>query len=221
MKHQDIIELLPWYANATLANDERKTVETHLANCQECAQELKSLTTVRNAVVELGDRVPAPSPRQLNRALAEIENYENSKAQAGNRRTTGSLNRIAAFWTGWWQTPAFARSLIAVQAILLVGLAVTALYQYRHQNTVYVTSSGPSVPGTGAKIVVGFEPGVSEEQLRKTIQDIDGQIVGGPSALDLYTVQLKIPKEKTAEIDKILERLRQSRRVVRVAQETQ
>ena len=221
MKHQDIIELLPWYANATLNDDERKTVAAHLADCQECAAELKSLTAIRDAVVELGDQVPAPSPRQLHRALAEIENYEESRTQAENRRLGSLWNWFGGLWSGWWQTPIFARALIAVQALLLVGLGATAIYQYRHQNTVYVTSSGPSGPGTGARIVVGFEPGISEQQLRQTIEGIRGEIVGGPSALNLYTVQLQIPREKTEEVDKLLERLRQNRRVVRVAEKAQ
>ena len=73
MNHQEIIELLPWYANSTLSENERRRVETHLAGCQDCAQELASLSAVRNAVIELGDQVPAPSPRQFNRAAQPLQ----------------------------------------------------------------------------------------------------------------------------------------------------
>ena len=222
MNHQEIIELLPWYANSTLSEDERKRVEMHLADCQECAQELASLSAVHNAVIELGDQTPAPSPRQFKRALAEIENYEQSKVRTGKRRVGGLHDRIATLWTAWWQaTPVFGRALIAAQVILLIGLGTATFYQYNRRNVVYVTSSGPSGPGTGTRIVVRFNPDITEQEVRKTISDIDGTIAGGPSAQDLYTIQLKIPQGQAEDIERLPQKLRENRRVIRIAEKTQ
>ena len=45
MKHQEIIESLPWYVNGTLSQPERAEIAQHLASgCRECAQEVASLT---------------------------------------------------------------------------------------------------------------------------------------------------------------------------------
>ena len=41
MKHQEIIESLPWYVNGTLDQAERAAVTQHLAaGCDECAREV-------------------------------------------------------------------------------------------------------------------------------------------------------------------------------------
>src|SRR5215470_11962969 len=101
MTHREIIELLPWYVNATLKEDERKLVEMHLAGCRECTLELESLTLMHQAVAESGDEVPAPSAALLDQALAQIEDYERTRPRTGRRRPEPAGN----FWNGlaaWW-----------------------------------------------------------------------------------------------------------------------
>jgi hypothetical protein len=219
MKHQEIVELLPWYANASLSEDERRMVETHVAGCKECAQELTSLAAVRKAVVALADETPVPSPHLLNRALAEIEDYERGRAQKPIRRWR---EQIAEFWTGLWPSaPVFARVAMAAQLALVLALGTVAVYQYEHPQIEYRTSAGPSGPGTGAKISVTFDENASEREIRQVIEEIHGTIVEGPTAQGSYTVQLPIPPEQTAEMEKDLQALRQHPRVVRFAVEKQ
>jgi anti-sigma factor RsiW len=83
MNHQEIIELLPWYVNATLSSEEKAIVASHLEGCAECAGEVRSLTAMRKAVIAVGDQAPDPSPFLLNRALAEIESYERQRGGEG------------------------------------------------------------------------------------------------------------------------------------------
>jgi hypothetical protein len=221
MKHQEIIELLPWYANATLSEDERRTVETHVAGCKECAQELTSLAAMRKAVVALADEAPAPSPHLLNRALAEIEDYERGRAQKSARM--GRWRRqISEFWAGLWPSaPVFARAALAAQLALVLVLGTVAVYQHKHPQIVYKVSTGPSGEGTGARISVVFNENASEREIRQALEEIHGTIVEGPTAEGSYTVQLPIRPEQTAELEKNLETLRQHQRVVRFAVEKQ
>ena len=51
--HQDIEELLPWYANGTLTPAERLTVEQHLEQCPACRLELEQCRV-------FGDPIPRP-----------------------------------------------------------------------------------------------------------------------------------------------------------------
>ena len=74
MNHQQVMELLPWYVNATLQPEERTQVEAHLKGCQECARELEQALELQHAVS--GDPAPEPSPFQFTRALARVEEYE-------------------------------------------------------------------------------------------------------------------------------------------------
>ncbi|HKE32587.1 MAG TPA: zf-HC2 domain-containing protein [Candidatus Angelobacter sp.] len=221
MNHQEIIELLPWYANQTLADEERKLVEMHLADCRDCAKEVESLKAMRKTVVEVGDSGPVLSPFALNRALAEIEDYERTRTTTARAAIVAEQEK-KGFWARWWQpTPVFARALIAAQIVLVLALGSVTLYQYAHPNIIFKTSSGGVDDKTSTRITVGFNEDATEQEIRQTISGIEGQIVEGPSALGLYTIQVPIPRERAAEIDKVLQTLRQNSRVVRFAAEKQ
>lgn len=217
MKHQDVQELLPWYANATLSAEERHAVEEHLAGCAECAHALEGLTALHHIMEEIDSGVPAPSPLQVHRVLARIEESTRADVSAGGRAGGWS----AIFRGGWWRsTPLFSRTLVAAQAVLLLALGAALLYQNTHRATSPEsgTASGPTHARGGARIVILFQPDVPERELRQTLNDIDGEIVGGPSALGAYTVQLKIPRDQTDKIDRLLDTLRQKRTVIAAAQ---
>lgn len=224
MKHQEIIELLPWYVNATLNQAERKLVETHLDGCAECANEVRSLAAMRKAVVAVGDEAPEPSPFLLNRALAEIEDYERSRAQAESLEAKKSgkwLRHLSAIWEDWFgKTPVFARVTLAAQMALILAVGTVAVYQHNHPETVYQVLTANS--GEGAMIGVVFNENASEREIRQALESVKGTIVGGPSAQRMYTVALKnVSKEDTAEIEKALQKLRQNKRVIRQVHETQ
>ena len=228
MNHQEMIELLPWYVNATLSSEEKATVASHLEGCAECAGEVRSLTAMRKAVIAVGDQAPDPSPFLLNRALAEIDNYERQRAQAEGRPAPKPGNfrdRLRAFRENWWPaTPVFARFAMAMQLALLVAVGTVALYQYNHPRVVrespYGTAAGPSgTPSTEAKarISVAFNEKASAREIRQTLSEINGTIVDGPSAQGFYTVQLPFAPEQTTEVDKVVQKLQQNRRVVSFA----
>lgn len=223
MKHSEIIELLPWYANSTLSEEERKAVESHLADCSECAREVKNLAIMRNAVVETGNKVPAPSSNALNRALAQIEDYERSREQTTQKAASrpGIVERISSFWSGWWSpTPLLARAVIAVQLVLVLGFGAALVYQH-NQNTIYTTSSGPAGDKASIRIAVALSDGATEQEIRQAILAVHGKIIDGPSALGLYTVQVPIAPEHSQEIVNVLKTLRQNQHVVRFAEQKQ
>ena len=223
MKHQEIIELLPWYVNATLNQAERKLVETHLDGCAECAKEVRSLTAMRKAVIAVGDAAPEPSPFMLNRALAEIEDYERGRAEVekSQAETSGKwLRHLSAAWEDWFgKTTVFARVALAAQMALVLAVGSVAIYQHNHPQTLYQVLTANS--GEGALIAVRFNETASEREIRQALEGVNGTIVGGPSAQRMYTVALKnVSQDNTAEIEKALQKLRQNKRVVRDAQET-
>jgi hypothetical protein len=221
MKHSEIRELLPWYANATLSKEEREIVGGHLPNCPECARELENLTRIQRAIVEAGNQVQASPRLTLDRALAQIEEYEQTKAQAAHRKPALDRlrERFIEFWSGWWSvTPTWPRAIIAVQAILLVCLGGTFYYE-QHKEHVYTTSSASSGDRSSTRIAVGFDDQATEQQIRQVISAVHGTIVDGPSALGLYTIQVPIPAERSAEIQQALNTLRRDDRVVRFAEQ--
>ncbi len=220
MTHREIIELLPWYVNATLNEDERRAVDTHLVACRECVLELEELKAIQAAEVEVAEEAPTPSSSLLKRALAEIEDYDRQKARAREKRFgwwSRLRDQIGEFWAGWWHpTPAFARVFIAAELVLVLALGTVVVIQ-RHSGPVYSTLTRPAGQGAVTRIAVGFNEGISEEVMRQAIWEIHGKIVDGPSALGLYTIEVPIPPERSQDIEKLVQALRQNRRVIRFA----
>ena len=220
MKHSDITELLPWYANATLREEEREIVEAHLANCRQCTRELESLSLMQQAIVDI-NHVVEPSPRlTFERALDKVEEYETAKPGTDHANVRASLRDwIGNFFSGWWtSTPLLPRAIIAVQAILVIGLAGTIFYG-QHKEKIYTTSGASSGDRANSRIVVGFDDNASEQQMRQALSAVHGKIIDGPSALGLYTIQVPIPPERSAEIQQALKTLRQNSRVIRIAEQ--
>jgi hypothetical protein len=224
MKHQEIIESLPWYVNGTLDQAERAAVTQHLASgCDECAREVKSLRALHKAVKNAGDEAPEPSPFLLNRALAEIEDYERTRAQEQSRQaakapaSSSFANRLRESW--WPKTPVFARLALATQLALVLVLGTVAVYQYENPQVIYKTTSDSS--GTAAKLSVIFNENATEGGIRQTLEEIHGTIIEGPTAQGRYTIQLAISLEQTAELDKIVRTLQEKKDIVRSVEEKQ
>ena len=53
-EHQEIRELLPWYANNTLSDEKKELVEEHLKECEDCRKELEEIKVIASAVEEHG-----------------------------------------------------------------------------------------------------------------------------------------------------------------------
>ena len=60
-----------------------------------------------------------------------------------------------------------------------------------------------------------FSPNATEGEISRTLGEIHGTIVDGPTAQGLYTVQLPLRPDQILEIDQALRILQQNQRVVR------
>ncbi len=210
MTHPEITPLLPWYLNGTLAETERRAVADHLRECAECTRELGSLEDLQAAVRDAAQQAPEPSPLLLTRALASIDEYEREKEAAGWP------------WLAWWRPlPKFARVALAVQLAAIVGLGS---YIAVSRDRPRFETAGSSIPGAHAdrvQIAVMFQPGASEAQIRQVLQGLGASIIGGPSALGVYTIELPIARDDAEPLARALKSLRESREVVRFAEQAQ
>lgn len=211
MTHQEVIELLPWYANATLSEAERRAVSDHLSDCAPCRAELEELTLFQNAVVEAAGELQAPSTARFRQAMAEIESFERARHSAQKESGAGWSERIRETLLGWLgPMPSFGRALVAAQFLLILGLAGGLGYALRERD--YSTLSGTTQTARGSRLAIRFNEAISESEMRQLLRGIDGKIVDGPSALGIYTIELAA-KEKAA-IDKVVESLRTKMSIV-------
>jgi anti-sigma factor RsiW len=184
-QHPD--ELLPWYANGTLTGGEHRAVESHLATCERCRQELALLTQLRRRVKQL-DAGDMPGELARERLLREIRRER--------------PRRFA-----WWQ-PALAAAIavIVLQSALLVNL--------RPRAPQAITPLG-SPPAAEAVLQVRFVPDATEAQIRAALREVDGVLIDGPGALGVYRVRLEgLDATQTAQIERAVERMRKRPRVI-------
>ncbi len=73
---QELKELLPWYANDTLTEEERAKVEAHLAQCERCQRELQEIQQIKELIALGVESVPEPSEELFARTVERIRSEE-------------------------------------------------------------------------------------------------------------------------------------------------
>ena len=196
--HQDMWELLPWYVNETLPEDERVRVEAHLATCTACQAELLRCRALARAV--RASEAPAwePSPDHLARLLSRLD------AEATpSRRVRWWWHALCAQYERCravlQTTPLPVRWALATQGALVMLLAGVLVWQAPWVPArLYRTLSSGQAQGVDDRVQlrVVFADEMTEKELRALLTAIQGTIVQGPSPMGAYTVA--VPHTGTA-----------------------
>jgi hypothetical protein len=206
--HQRVWDLLPWYANGTLLDGERRTVEAHLAECPRCREEIVACQRLGEAIRQTEQTAPAAHPARLARLMDRIDKEEQRPWQG-----------LAALLRA---TPPLARGALVVQLVVLMALTgLLVRWSQRPDEAaptppapVYRTLSestpAPASPERTARLRLVFAEGTTEQETRHLLLDIRGQIVAGPSALGVYTVEVPAGPDP---LEKVLAYLRAQPRV--------
>ena len=176
-KHPD--DLLPWYVNNTLSADDRARVETHMAECEDCRNEVKFLQKLRAGIQQ--DSVSAPKELGLKRLLRDVKKEKRK--------------RVAA--------PAWMRLALAASVAIIVLQNIVLFNQTSGPDAIRPLGS----INAGVVLQVQFAPGTTEKQIRQTMQEIDGEIIGGPGAFGLYHIQLNLDENDTKQIEEVVDKL--------------
>jgi anti-sigma factor RsiW len=194
-RHRHIAELIPWYVNGTLEGRDRDAVTAHLSDCLTCREEVAQCQTLAAAVQVTGDSVWAPDPDRLGRLLASIERLEATDAQRAGWRARW---RTGMEWIGdlFDRTPGIVRWGLAAQAALLVLVVGLALWPGAFSpRAPYRTLAENGPNGDGrigvALIHVVFADDITERDMRTLLGRVRGKIVDGPTAVGLYTVEVR------------------------------
>ena len=215
--HQRVWDLLPWYANGTLAAGEREMVDNHLAGCPHCRHEVESSLRMQLALHQLEEAIPSPHPVQLARLMARLD----EPAAAGDAAAPEGVAAAAASPAAGAAPAAFAaapaagerrwlprllattpqpvRWALAAQLVMLLSLA--AMQAPRLASTLarvrtvrpapqFHTLSQAAVPARGPEIRIVFSEAATERQIRELLLRIGGHLADGPSPLGTYVVQI-------------------------------
>jgi hypothetical protein len=203
--HERTWELLPWYANGSLAPNEREAVEAHLGECPRCQRELAECRSLDAALRASEQAVPSPHPVQLARLMARIDALEASEAPAGHG--------ARGFWAAAGSSP--LRWAVAAQLALLLALgALVASHPLWRPDAVYQVLS-EQAPRAGIRVLFAEE--ASQRQIRDLLERIHARIVDGPSPVGAYIIQIAPGGARQDPLEVVLTYL-QSQPLVRFAQ---
>lgn len=194
--HQRIWEILPWYVNRTLPQEDAAAVAEHAAGCARCRDEIEACRTVAKAVAEAGEVSPTPHPVRLTRLLRKIDEHEQSGGRAG---IAAALARLRS-----WAAPVARPLPWMLAAQLAVLLLIGTLLAWPHAEppaAQFQTLSAPAAPPAAHfTLRVVFDHRATEEQIRQLLLSVRGEITGGPSPFGAYTVEVPASGDPLAEV---------------------
>jgi hypothetical protein len=207
MTHPSCWNALPWYVNGTLDAEAASALERHVAQCAECAAELK-LQRALHSQLRDGDAVLMAPQSSWTKMLARLDGEEEAFM---TRRDSGSI--------GW-------RWAVAAQALIIVGLGGVVWQQSRapeaqiraapRYETLTADAVGESQTAEISRmeglVRVVFGRHTALADVNELLRDLHLRIVSGPSDADVYT--LAAANGATDSPAELLARLRADARVV-------
>ncbi|MBK8184978.1 MAG: zf-HC2 domain-containing protein [Candidatus Competibacteraceae bacterium] len=212
--HEQIVALLPWRANGTLSPAETARVEQHLAACPDCRAELAQCQALAAAVQD-NTASWQPAPGSFERLMAQINQLEAKPAPVKPRPPT--LFQRIQDWFG--ATPNPIRWTLGLESLAVAALLFFVLLPGLPTATNYETlSTGPApTVASGHRLRLVFSESATIGEIQRLLQDIDGHIIAGPTALGVYTVALPATGQSEQSLANTLTSLR-ARSQVRLAE---
>jgi anti-sigma factor RsiW len=166
-------DLLAWYVNHSLDEDERARVERYLAQSERGRAEAVWLAQLKRDI----DATIEIPPGDLGRArlMARLAAERESLGKIVDLPQRSARPR--------WIMPALALAATVVLAqAFVIGLLV-------HERGGYQTLSGPTAT-SGDQLQVTFNPAATERDIRALLTSVEAEIISGPGALGVYTVRV-------------------------------
>lgn len=190
MDRQQAAELLPWYANGSLAEDQRAQVEAWVARDTALRADLEFL---RQAGAVLRATAERPARSSVGRFLDRIA-AEQGNAEVAN--VVGLKRAHPPAGTGRKWAFALAAGVMLAQAIV-IGVLVS---REGDDGALKPLSGAPQ--GQSANLQVTFVETTPEIEIRALLAEAGAQIVGGPGSLGVY--QLHVAPEKLDHAEQLL-----------------
>lgn len=181
--HEHAAALLPWLVNGTLAGDERARVERHVRQCVACRTELAEQTRLASLV-----------RRQPVVPLVPDANFERLRSRLDRASPSGTTRRTI------WAIAA-ALAVVAIGLPITLGLVGT---ESDRGDGAYRTLSDAAARGPLIDVI--FADGVREAELRALLDELDAEIVAGPSrTLGRYTLRLPASVDTGSVVRRLLD----------------
>jgi hypothetical protein len=177
MSHEQAIELLPWFINGSLGEEEQVQVHEHAFKCIICRRELEALEVLGDHISEAAEsiQIPALDMRNINARIDTFIDRQNRK------------RKIVS-----WFREMFSKPLplaFAVQTVLVIVLATILLWS-PSEDPEFTTLTQPQNFPDGTYVRVVFNPELTLSELANRLDEISLTIADGPSARGVYTLRV-------------------------------
>lgn len=186
--HPEIQALLPWYANRTLTSDEAARVATHLSACPHCRDELEQCRILADTVKDADENTWTPPITHFTELMRRVD-----AVQALAAKPPGLTTRVQGWFTWLSAIPPSARWFLGTQGavIMVLGISLAWLLVPTGGNVYETMSSAPPrVVSEQTVLKIVFADDITGAELRDLLQKLNANVVAGPSALGVYTVQV-------------------------------
>ncbi len=179
LSDQKIEELLPFYVNGTLSEQELDLVEKRIKQNPDFQSEVLYLTRLRDNIhSEAMENSPGEiGLKRLQKEIAEYSVTDHSDRVTEKNPVNDNRRNL------WWKPVALCAS-IALAALLSFNVVT-----YFSQDQGYKAAGSQSGIETPVLQVI-FRAEASEGEIRKTLREFNITIIDGPSALGLYRIRL-------------------------------
>ena len=178
MNNEDLNKLLPWYANNTLEEEEKKAVEAYLEQSDAAREEL---ALIKNMAQQITSE-PAADVSEL--AWRRLKKQIEADQKQSNKNQTKIKTPI----------PNWAASL-GVAAMLVIALQLTFVFQPTQDNaanTKLLSSMPAAMLEPHWLLQLAVAPNAEWHDITEALASVQGVIVDGPSSIGLLHIAVPI-----------------------------
>ncbi|MCV6604341.1 MAG: zf-HC2 domain-containing protein [Porticoccaceae bacterium] len=212
--HDQCQALLPSFINGQLSATQQRQVQEHVAQCDLCFAELQQAQQVVDAIrSEPAELEELLSTQRMEANLAQTLHTIDSDAVTAAKPVADNVTWVSRWRRHWGTTPRVAKTVMWAQAAcLVVALGFLVALPQQQRGVMLETFSGddPVLQAAAEHSQVYrviFHPAATEVDMRTLLNNVDAQIISGPSKAGLYTISTLKP---VAQQQLVLQSLRAS-----------
>jgi len=172
MKKNDIIEMIPEYLNGNLTDNDIELIESAAKDDNTIRMEIEFMKSIQQQLQS--EEVTSPTEWGWSRLKRTIE----SEASSTNYSAQEKPSIVKPIWKKMAIAASFA---FVIQSAYLAQQQLFNEDDYRLLSTDNLKNS----------LQVKFKEQVSEQDIRLLLVNMKGNIVSGPSAIGIYSIQFK------------------------------
>ncbi|MGH1439068.1 MAG: S8 family serine peptidase [Cellvibrionaceae bacterium] len=178
MNKDDIIEKIPEYLNGNLSDNDIRAIESAAERDESIRMEIEFMKSIQQQI--LSEKIESPTEWGWARLKQTIErqNIEEDETDTNIHSGTKTVSTIKPIWKKLAIAASFA---FVIQSGYLVQQNVFNSTDYQLLSTKNLENS----------IQIQFKTDTSEQAIRQLLINTEGNIINGPSALGIYTIEFK------------------------------